>query len=281
MIQKVGLQDQGLDTAEFVVCEYCGQRLNTKYYFCPACSKPYKNVESTLPAQIIFQPSLETLIHERKPVIMNIFWCLLGCLLIPGILGLFINANMDTPQGASKYVLVFWVAMTMVTACSLIFSIYYRRLIKPQFFISNINLKPLLLGILILAPLLAMNWGYFNILRSLLPDQNTTNIKEIFLNNGFANWMLILILCVWPGIFEELLFRGIMQTSLLQITNARNAIIVSSALFAAIHFSVLSAPYLFFVGVLLGWSHYRSRCLYVPMILHALHNYVVVAFFWS
>ena len=55
--------------------------------------------------------------------------------------------------------------------------------------------------------------------------------------------------------------------------------VVASALFAALHFSVLSFPYLFAVGMALGWVKWKTGSLYPPMLMHFLHNYVVVAYF--
>ena len=54
---------------------------------------------------------------------------------------------------------------------------------------------------------------------------------------------------------------------------------LASALFTMLHFSVISAPYLFAVGMLLGWTKYRTGSLYPSILLHFLHNYVVVEFF--
>ena len=61
----------------------------------------------------------------------------------------------------------------------------------------------------------------------------------------------------------------------------RTAITLSAGLFALMHFSVLSAPYLFLVGLLLGWARWRTGSLYPSMVAHFVHNLVVLETFPS
>ena len=58
------------------------------------------------------------------------------------------------------------------------------------------------------------------------------------------------------------------------------AMVLASALFVTLHFSILSAPYLFALAMLLGWTKYKTGSLYPAMLIHFLHNYVVLEFFW-
>jgi membrane protease YdiL (CAAX protease family) len=53
-------------------------------------------------------------------------------------------------------------------------------------------------------------------------------------------------------------------------------VIVASALFAGMHFSVISFPYLFLVGMLLGWTKWKTQSLYPSMLIHFLHNLIVI-----
>ena len=57
------------------------------------------------------------------------------------------------------------------------------------------------------------------------------------------------------------------------------AIVLASALFMAMHLSVLSAPYLFALGLLLGWTKWKTGSLYPSMLVHFLHNLIVLEFF--
>ena len=56
-------------------------------------------------------------------------------------------------------------------------------------------------------------------------------------------------------------------------------LIAMSFLFAAMHFSIASLPYLFLVGMLLGWVKWKTGSLYPSMLIHFLHNLIVIEFF--
>ena len=53
----------------------------------------------------------------------------------------------------------------------------------------------------------------------------------------------------------------------------------AAALFAVLHFSLLSLPYLFMVGLLLGWAKWKTGSLYPSILVHFLHNLIVLEFF--
>ncbi len=50
-------------------------------------------------------------------------------------------------------------------------------------------------------------------------------------------------------------------------------------MFAALHFSVISFFYLFTVGMLLATVRRRTGSLYPGMLIHFLHNLVVITLF--
>ena len=83
---------------------------------------------------------------------------------------------------------------------------------------------------------------------------------------------------VFPALTEEVAFRGLLQHWLHVAVRATTAIVLASALFAAMHFSVISFPYLFAVGLLLGWMRWRTGSLWPPIVAHFLHNLVVLAY---
>ena len=120
-----------------------------------------------------------------------------------------------------------------------------------------------------------MNFVYhFVILDSLFENLGIgdRDYREIF--PSFAG--LVLFVCIIPGIMEEVAFRGLIQHWFHAVVSPSKAIIVASAMFAAAHFSPISAPYLFAVGLLLGWLRWKTGSLYPSMIIHFLHNFAVI-----
>jgi membrane protease YdiL (CAAX protease family) len=87
----------------------------------------------------------------------------------------------------------------------------------------------------------------------------------------------ILLVVVQPAIIEELFFRYFALGSLTKITGAHSAVIISGVLFGFAHiYAPLSMPYLVVLGIFLGYSRLASRGLALPMLLHAIHNLVVM-----
>ena len=95
--------------------------------------------------------------------------------------------------------------------------------------------------------------------------------------DGTGGWpMAILIVCVFPGIFEELAFRGVIFESLRSALGAREVIVVSGLMFMILHLSPLSFPHLAIIGLTLGVVRLRSGSLYPCMVAHFTHNLLCV-----
>jgi membrane protease YdiL (CAAX protease family) len=90
---------------------------------------------------------------------------------------------------------------------------------------------------------------------------------------------MFVLLCLIPGITEEIAFRGLIQHWLHTVLRPWRAILLASALFTALHLSILSAPYIFLLGMLLGWVKWKSRSLYPSMLMHIAHNLVLLVVF--
>lgn len=93
--------------------------------------------------------------------------------------------------------------------------------------------------------------------------------------------MLNFVLIVVP-VFEEILFRGIVQSTIRRYSrSAWVAVFVTSALFAAMHPSH-HWPAIFILSVGMGYSYERSGSLFRPIFMHVLFNTTnVVAAFLS
>ncbi len=86
-----------------------------------------------------------------------------------------------------------------------------------------------------------------------------------------------LTVCVQPGIIEELFFRYLALGTLRTVMGRHAAVVVSSVMFGVAHVhSPLSIPILVVVGLGLGYVRLLSGNLILPMLLHALHNGVVL-----
>jgi membrane protease YdiL (CAAX protease family) len=97
-----------------------------------------------------------------------------------------------------------------------------------------------------------------------------------FLSAGYGWTMIVLLICVQPALIEELAFRGLIFAGMEQVLGGREAVLVSSLMFMVIHLSVPSFPHLLVIGLAIGLLRWWTGSLYPGMLLHFLHNLLVV-----
>jgi len=85
------------------------------------------------------------------------------------------------------------------------------------------------------------------------------------------------LISILAGVGEESLFRGVLQTALGSVAEPWLALLVVSAAFGLVHF--VTATYAFLAGVIglyLGWLFLWSGNLVVPIVVHALYDFVAL-----
>ena len=105
----------------------------------------------------------------------------------------------------------------------------------------------------------------------------TIQLSESYLKAGWPIWSIFLINAVQPGIFEEIAFRGIIQTRLNRILPWKEALLIQAALFSILHLSAMILVSHFLMGLLLGWVRLRTRQVYWGMLMHMAWNSLVLA----
>jgi membrane protease YdiL (CAAX protease family) len=87
-------------------------------------------------------------------------------------------------------------------------------------------------------------------------------------------WAVPFVLCIalFPGFVEELLFRGYIQSRLLQRWPAWLAVLVTSALFALLHVAPHAVVFAFPLGLWLGVLAWRTGSVWPGIVCHAFVN---------
>jgi len=85
----------------------------------------------------------------------------------------------------------------------------------------------------------------------------------------------LLLSAVLPGVCEEMLFRGGLMGAW-ERRGTRQALVITSVLFALLHGSVLGFPVQLIMGFVLGYLVILSDSLFVGMIYHILHNATIL-----
>lgn len=94
-----------------------------------------------------------------------------------------------------------------------------------------------------------------------------TNTQELL--------MSVLTIAVIPAVCEELLFRGVILSSM-EAHGTKRAMRLSALLFMLIHASVVGAPGELIVGVIMASVVFWYDSIYAGIIYHTVHNTVVV-----
>lgn len=250
-------------------CRYCGAPLVPGFYFCLACATPHSRVDAFLPAPLPPYLSEGTLVARKAPHVAPLFWTYFGAVLGMGILGAL-------AFGDGQQYMVVVLNSIVLTIITCFFGVRYWPALAVQFRRFGFTDSSAWIGIAALVPLVGINYLYHEIfLRNIGLPKESFDLNRL----GLSSEGMVVLLCVMPAITEETAFRGLVQHWLQTALKPWRAIILASALFTVLHFSILSAPYLFAVGMLLGWTKWKTGSLYPSMLIHFLHNYAVVAFF--
>lgn len=113
--------------------------------------------------------------------------------------------------------------------------------------------------------------------------ESSAVILEKLVNvNTFGGFVINLIMIAGlAAIGEELLFRSIIQTSLIKFCkNAHVGIIIASAIFSFIHFDFYAFIPRLVLGMLLGYMFYFSRSIWVSMFMHFVNNATAVVIYY-
>ncbi len=115
-------------------------------------------------------------------------------------------------------------------------------------------------------------WHVMDRLRRIVDEQ----VVPLFA--GCTVWEIATI-SILAGVGEEALFRGVIQTNLAGAMGVVPALLVTSVLFGLVHF--VTSTYALMagaIGLYLGVISVWSGNLFVPMVVHALYDFVALMY---
>lgn len=240
-------------------CRYCSAPLSPSFYFCLYCATPYKSPDTVVPIVKMPTPVLEARVAKLAPHVMPLFWTYFSVLMIVAI------ASAALPDG-SELQMYFGSAALVVVTC--IFAVRHWPALAVQLARPGFTHWAAWAGLAALPALLGVNYLY----HGWLPEWTRVQFEFDFATQ-------VAMICIMPAIVEEIAFRGLVQHWLHVAVNPLMAMVLASALFTILHFSIYSAPYLFAVGLLLGWTRYKTGSLYPAILIHFLHNLGAITVF--
>ena len=247
-------------------CPACGRRVRGGTQFCPGCGHTLVATSGSDPSPVAARTPQGKRFAQHWEELKRVFW-VFGLLLASSfVFGIASRAArmpwMDVAEAAVD-------ATIVLVALALRF-----RKLAFLFQLRPIALREsaVMVGISFLFVVLASAY-FWTIEHAGVPMGSTTGaLREA----GWPTWAIFLIVSVTPAIIEELAFRGVIQSSLERVFNARDAWLIQAALFSVLHLSPLVFPSHFLMGLCFGYMRRRSRSIYPGMLLHACWNALVV-----
>lgn len=146
------------------------------------------------------------------------------------------------------------------------------RLLKPR----KINKRALLiLGVAMPLAALGVHLLASFINQSILNAHDSSYVLQ-YEDSPAPLFFTLLSVGVFPAIFEELAFRGVVFTESFKLMGLKASVFVTAILFTLLHFSVISCIWIFPLGVLFGYLRARYRTVLYGVIAHFLYNSTIV-----
>ncbi len=215
------------------------------------------------------------------------FFSIVGLFVASVVLTMIANIVIGaTGQSATDLVNQNWVtylnAIFNELAFLLVFIIYSKDSRTKKYSIKNINKSTFDLRLLVVFGLaLVVFFGslnfttFFNTLFAKISTPSNSNVPLA----NFGEFLLsVLCFAVAPAIAEELVFRGVIFSSLKNKIGTVFAIFVSSIIFTLIHFSIFQTIHQFILGVVLSLIFYVTGKLVYSMFFHFFNNFFVLFF---
>jgi membrane protease YdiL (CAAX protease family) len=236
------------------------------------CATPYRPVSEVIGPVIepVLTESEE--INRKVPNVWKVFWTFAIIILCVSL----ISYALSYDRG-ERIIYSLILGSVSIAIATVVFEIVFWKSLVVQLRRFNIFKAEIWIGLLILAMLLVVNYVFYLFVVYYYGPQKSSEMLLSDLKLGPA--AMFILVCLLPGITEEIAFRGLIQHWLLTVLKPWRAILLTAALFTALHLTVLSAPYIFSLGILLGWVKWKSNSLYPCIFMHIIHNWVVIAIF--
>lgn len=248
-------------------CPKCSAPLRSDIYFCAYCAEGWRRPFQGLEAAPEPVWDAETRIRLRASGAYEACWLYLIAMLVAWIGHLILNGNDDYNaldlilEASGLSIASLWLVYRNFDTVKA--SIRLKGLVSPWFVLAGV----------LLLPMLAINHLY----HAFLLSETSVVINPFIYDLAERDpWLAGLFICLIPAVFEELGFRAYIFPILKRAITPVWAAVISSALFATLHFSFWSWPYLFSFGLLMAFTATKCRSVLPCVLLHFAHNYAVL-----
>lgn len=257
------------------LCWRCEKEVERSRHFCPICLAPFG---SRYRASYWDERGLESFQRDAWPVKV-VLWFFGILLAVTVIHGWILHSSSGVRQGDQKAQIESLLTQTLIVEAIdtvlVVMAIMWAGAPQRYRVSDSACLKTWLFGLPILALLLGINLGYGWLLREYIGERPHIEVIPINFENYF--WLVLLTVCIQPGIVEELFFRYLCLGHLRKVMNDHGAVWVTAVMFGLAHLhNPIGMPVLIIIGAGLGYVRIWSGSLTLPILLHGLHNAIIV-----
>ncbi len=210
---------------------------------------------------------------HNKPTLKEVGLIFFASLMLIVIVGQFV---LNIPN---KWNLVLLELLTIVPA----FVFLYLKKWPLQ---ETFRLKPVSPAILVVSTVVGIGLSVvideFDRLVQIILPMNMEIFESLMDTVKFSSFgefvPLVLAAVFLAAVVEEMLFRGLLLSTLERYMDVTNAVLISALIFAFIHINPWWAVQILVLGVLLGYMSWRSGSVFPGMIVHGVNNAISLWF---
>lgn len=193
---------------------------------------------------------------------------------------LLVQALQSGLSPESGFTLVYTASLTALEAVGLFLGVMVFGLWRRHLSWQAVGFKPVSTSWLLWAAVTAVLFipiiGLIALAIQVALGLPLENPQLEFLAPADISWYGILAMVVFGGfivpIAEEVFFRGVLYRWMRQSLRMWPAILISSAIFGALHGDIAVGGATFVMGILLAWFYERSGSLWAPISIHIINN---------
>jgi len=120
----------------------------------------------------------------------------------------------------------------------------------------------------------AVNWPLARLFPDAFSFEEVSKRASDLVDAAHGGWVVVLAVVVIVGapIVEEIVYRGVVQPGLVASWGRTAGIVVTAALFAAIHMQPVEFPGLFAFALVLGWARHSTGTIGMSIVTHMAFN---------
>ncbi|HZK33698.1 MAG TPA: type II CAAX endopeptidase family protein [Bacillota bacterium] len=179
-------------------------------------------------------------------------------------------------KGNDTYIVMFVIQIVTILLPPLLYLMIKKIKIKKTIRLNRISLSEffLTIGMAVFGygAVIPINlvWAY---ILSKIGTPQAGSLPEMYSPTQYL--LALLVIAVTPAIVEEFLVRGVMMRGY-EKYGTRTSIVLTGALFALLHLSIVSLPAIILMGIILCYIVYRSNSLFTGIIYHLTNNAIAV-----